>query len=250
MTRRTSETHVSEALAVGEKIAACFGVDDFRCLSTRPLRAAELAIGHFSHLYEENSPPVILPADDAFLVMLYLIDVEHQDIWPDRPPAPFKIYPKGSICLISLKEGASIAVRGRFEALAFHIPISHLAELAEEIGEQRVASLKTCRGMEDQIIRDLGAALMPVFDMPEDDMKATLLAHVGLAFNAHIVHRYGLSPQPTLSANKCLTAHSRTGYTIAQVAAACGFETELEFATTFEAATGSTPLQWRSRYRH
>lgn len=183
---------MSDALPVGEKIADYFGTNNARSLMTRPLRKAELSITHLRRHYEDTDRPVILPADDAFLVVLYLIDVEHRDVWPDRPPAPLKLYPKGSICLISLKQGAGIAIRGSFEALVFHIPRQHLAELADEAGEPRVDDLAICRGIEDRTVRDIGAALMPLFDMA-DDVRDRLLVHVALAFNAHIAQRYGRS---------------------------------------------------------
>lgn len=181
---------MSDALPVGEKIADYFGTNNARSLMTRPLRRAELSITHLRRHYEDTDRPVILPADDAFLVVLYLIDVEHRDVRPDLPPAPLKLYPKGSICLISLKQGAGIAIRGEFEALVFHIPRQHLAELADEAGEPRVDDLAICRGIEDRTVRDIGAALMPLFDMA-DDVMDRLLVHVALAFNAHIAQRYG-----------------------------------------------------------
>jgi hypothetical protein len=188
----TSETHVSEALPVGERIAEYFGTDNARLMMTRPLRRAELSITHLWRNYEDGDQPVILPADDAFLVVLYLTDVEHRDVWPDRPAAPIKSYPKGSICLISLRQGAGIAIRGGFEALVFHIPRQHLVELADEAGEPRVEDLLICRGIEDRTVQNIGAALMPLFDMA-DDVRDRLLVHVALAFNAHIAKRYGRS---------------------------------------------------------
>jgi len=188
-----SETELIEAAAASEKIAACFGIADARALLIRPLRNATLAVVHLCHFYDDEKPPIVLPADDAFLLMLYLIDVEHCDVWPDRAPAALKTYPKGSICLISLKDGAAISIRGRFEALAFHMPRTHLAELALEAREPLVDHLETCRGTDDPVIRNLGAALMPMFDMP-DEVRDTLLPHVGLALNVHIAHRYGHSP--------------------------------------------------------
>ncbi|AYD04054.1 hypothetical protein [Neorhizobium sp. NCHU2750] len=181
---------MSDGFATGDRMAEYFGTDNARSLVIRPLRRAELAITHLWGHYDEGDRPVSLPPDDAFLVVLYLIDVEHQDIWPDRPPAALKTYPKGSICLISLRQGAAIAIRGRFEALVFHIPAAHLAELADEAGEPRVDDLMVCRGAEDRTIRNIGAALMPLFDMA-DDVRDRLLIHVALAFNAHIAHRYG-----------------------------------------------------------
>ncbi|WFR97918.1 hypothetical protein [Rhizobium tumorigenes] len=177
-------------MAAGEKIAECFGTENARFLRSRPLRRAELSITHLWCQYDDGDNVVDFPADDAFLVVLYLIDVEHRDIWLDRPPAPIKTYPKGSICLVSLRQGATIAIRGNFEALVFHVPCALLAELADEAGEPRVNDLAVCRGAEDQTVRSIGSAILPLFDLA-DDVRDRLLPHVALAFNAHIAHRYG-----------------------------------------------------------
>lgn len=188
--RKQARPLVNNAFAAGEKMADCFRADNARTLVTIPLRRAVLSVTHLGRDYEDGDPPVMLPPESAFLVVLYLTDVEHRDVWPDRPPAPLKLYPKGSICLINLQQGAGIAVEGRFEALIFHIPYEHLAELADEAGEPRVDDLLVCRGIEDQTVRNIGAALMPLFDMA-DDVRDRLLVHVALAFNAHIAQRYG-----------------------------------------------------------
>lgn len=191
--------------------------------------------------------------------MLYLVDVDHFDIWPDRPPAPLKRYPKGSICLINLKDGAAISVRGQFEALAFYIPRTHLAELAEEAAEPYVDDLVTCRGIDDHVIRNLGSALMPMFDMP-DEVRDTLLPHVGLAFNAHLAHRYGRSPAQSLSATGRLspTQEKRIKMYIAanlsgdkpldDIAEATGFSVD-ELCSGFVETTGQSVLEWISACR-
>lgn len=246
-------------MAAGDRIAASFRVKAARALAIRPLREAQLSIVHLTHDYEDGDDPVFLPPDDAFLVMLYLVDVDHCDIWPDRPPALLKRYPQGSICLINLTGGAAISVRGRFEALAFHIPSAHLGELAEEAGEPRIDNLVTCRGVDDPVIRDLGAALMPMFDMP-DEVKDMLLPHVGLAFNAHLAHRYGRSPAQSLSATGLLTsmqekriktyiaANLSRQIGIDQIADASGFAVD-ELCSGFMATTGQSVLEWISACR-
>lgn len=76
---------------------------------------------HVSRDYAEQDTAVVIPADVRFLIVLYIIDVEHSGIWPNRPPSPPKLYTKGSICLNSLAHGAAIAVRGQFEALVIHL---------------------------------------------------------------------------------------------------------------------------------
>jgi AraC-like DNA-binding protein len=246
-------------LTAGDRIAASFNVGAARALAIRPLRKAWLSVVHLDHDYEDGDDPVALPPDDAFLVMLYLIDVDHCDIWPDRPPNPLKRYPQGSICLINLRDGASISVRGRFEALAFHIPSAHLGELAEEAGEPRINSLVTCRAVDDPVIRDLGAALMPMFDMP-GEVRDMLLPHVGLAFNAHLAHCYGRSPKQNLSRTGRLTsmqekrikayitANLSRQIGIDQIADASGFDVD-ELGSGFVATTGQSVLEWISACR-
>jgi AraC-like DNA-binding protein len=253
------ETSARESLAAGDRIAASFRVEAARALAIRPLREAQLSVVHLAHDYENGDDPVYLPPDDAFLVMLYLVDVDHCDVLPDVPPAPLKRYAKGSICLINLNSGAAISVRGRFEVLAFHIPSAHLGELAEEAGEPRIDNLVTCRGVDDAVIRDLGAALMPMFDMP-DEVRDTLLPHVGLAFNAHLAHRYGRSPAQSLSATGLLTsmqekriktyiaANLSRQLGVDQIADASGFAVD-ELCSGFMATTGQSVLEWISACR-
>ncbi|WP_244564791.1 helix-turn-helix transcriptional regulator [Rhizobium sullae] len=252
------ETHVSEALAVSEEIAACFGIDAARTLAIRPLRESKLAVVHLDHSYDgEHS--VFLPTDDAFLVMLYLLDVDHCDIRLDGARMPVKTYPKGSMCLISLTNGAGISIRGRFEALAFHIPSTLFLELAEEAGEPRIYDLATCRGIDDQVVRNIGGALMPMFDMP-DEVRDTLLPHIGLALSAHLSHRYGRSPVQYLSGTgrlsrlqeKRIKAYIATNLSgqiaIEKIAEACGFSVE-ELCSGFLKATGQSVSEWIAAYQ-
>ncbi|WP_428423594.1 helix-turn-helix domain-containing protein [Pararhizobium sp.] len=253
------KTNVSEVLAASDRISASFGVAEAKALLIRPLSDATLSVVHLGRSYGDGDDPIILSPDDAFLVMLYLVDVDHCDVWPDRPSAPLKRYPKGSICLISLKDGAAISVRGHFEALAFHIPSAHLAELTDEAGEPRVDNLVTCRGIDDQVIRNLGAALMPMFDMP-DEVRDTLLPHIGLAFNAHLAHRYGRSPAQYLATSGRLSptqerriknymaANLSRDINIDEIADASGFSSG-DLASGFMKTTGHSVREWLSTNR-
>ncbi|MDW5316003.1 AraC family transcriptional regulator [Rhizobium sp. PL01] len=246
-------------MAASDRIAASFGVEASKALLIRPLGDAALSVVYLDRFYEDGAAPVFLSPDDAFLVTLYLVDVDHFDVWPDRPAAPLKRYPKGSTCLINLKDGAAISVRGRFEALAFHIPSAHLAELTDEAGEPLVDNLATCRGIDDQVIRNLGAALIPMFDMP-DEVRDTLLPHIGLAFNAHLAHRYGRSPIQRLPASGRLSATQEKrvkAYMAAnlsrdvhldEIADASGLSTDA-LMTGFRKTTGQSVEEWLSSNR-
>lgn len=182
---------MSQTSAVADKMREWFQAGSARTLVTRPLRDTEMTMAHVARDYAEHDPAVVIPADDAFLIVLYLTDVEHSDIWQDRPPSPLRIYPEGSICLVNLANGAAIAVRGQFEALVIHLPRKHLAELAEQTGEPPVDDLAVCRGIDDPTVRNIGAALLPLIG--EYEVDQSLVAHIALALNAHIAHCYGRS---------------------------------------------------------
>ncbi len=70
-------------------------------LVMRPLESTEMTVGYVLRDYTGQDLAVTIPADDAFLIMVYLTDVEHSDIWPNRPPTSLRMYPRGSICLIN-----------------------------------------------------------------------------------------------------------------------------------------------------
>jgi len=245
---------VSEWLAVSEKIAASFGAKAARALVIRPLRDAHLTVVHLQQCYEHGNSRVILEPDNAFLVMLYLEDAEHSDIGLDERLEPIKIYPKASICLVSLKQGAAISINGQLDVLAFHVPIAHLAELTEEAGEPRIDDFLICRGLHDQVIRNMGAALMPMFDMP-DEVRDTLVPHIGLAFIAHLAHKYGRSPAQHLSASgqftsmqeKRIKTYINTNLSrdigLEDISVASGFSVE-ELSSGFEETTGQSISEW------
>lgn len=241
-------------MKVNEKIAASFGVDAARAFIVKPLGEAQLTVLHIEKCYEHGDSQVVLAADNAFMVMLYLRDAQHCDIASDGSLGPTKTYANGSICLVSLAKGAAISVEGTLDVLIFHIPVSHLAELAEEAGEPRIDDLSICRGLHDQVIHNMGAALMPLFDMP-DQARDTLVPHIGLAFLAHIAHRYGRSPAQSLSASGRLTplqekrikTYINTNLSrdigIEDIAIASGFSVP-DLSSGFEKTTGQSVDGW------
>lgn len=241
-------------MAVSEKIAAGFGTEAARALVIRPLREANLTVLHLDHEYENSNGRVILEPDNAFLVMLYLADAQHSDIGSDERLEPVKTYPEASICLVSLKQGAAISINGRLNVLVFHVPVAHLAELAEEAGEPMVDDFLICRGLHDQVIRNMGAALMPMFDMP-DEVRDTLVPHIGLAFIAHIAHKYGRSPAQHLSPSRQLTSlqekriktyiatNLSRDINLTDISMASGFSVE-DLSLGFEETTGQSIGDW------
>lgn len=186
---KMNETRLGEVLPVTATIAACFGVSKPKSLAVRPFRDTEISVVHLDRSANQ-ARLVNLPPDDAYLITLYLVDVEHRDVPQGGSATAFRVYHKGSICLIDLKPGAAIEIRGQFEALAFHIPRRYLDELSAHGGEPPVAELRTCRGTDDEVVESLGAALTSMFDIPRET-RSQALTHIVVAFGAHLIHRYG-----------------------------------------------------------
>lgn len=246
-------------MAVSDRILKGFGADAASELVIRPLRDARLTVLKFECADGEDAHRVNLQREDAFLVMLYLIDVEHADVLPDQNLTPLRKYAEGSICLVDLRDGAAISIRGRFEVMAIHIPAPHLTELTQEAGEPEIVSFTTCRGMDDPVVRNIGAALMPMFDMP-DEVRDTLLPHIGLALLAHLAHRYGRSPPQQLAPDGRLTtmqerrikmymtANLSRDIGVDEIAAANGFDVP-NLLYGFVETTGQTIQGWLSHSR-
>ncbi|WP_428924770.1 hypothetical protein [Marinibacterium sp. SX1] len=134
---------------------------------------------------------VALPARDSWFLMLYLAPAMHADILAGGARLPLRTYPAGSICLVDLRRGAAIAIRGRLQALALGLPRDLLAEIADMgagPGRPRPTGLRCLRGVPDPVIASLSRALLPLFDAP--DLPGPLLRHLAVAICAHLLHSY------------------------------------------------------------
>lgn len=211
---------------------------------------------HIDFAVDSAGRTVVLPAKDGFLLLLYLADTNHSDLLPNRPPSAKRACDKGSICLISLRNGASVNIHRDFHALAFHIPSLLLEELCLEAGEVPVVDLLTCRGVKDEVLWNLSTALLPIFDVPAPSQQA-LLQQLGLALSAHIAHRYGCLPKGdsvVLSlelrqkrAKDFMIANFERRVDLQDVASASGLA--VSDLTDDFAGTGAGAMQWLTHYR-
>ncbi len=252
----TGGTVVTIQAESGGFIAACFGENSAATLVTTPLESAEMTITHMDFSVGSSGRTVVLPSSDGFLLLLYLADTCHSDLWPNRPPSAKRDYCKGSICLISLSNEASICIHSAFHALAFHVPSRLLEELCLEAGEVPVVDLLTCRAVKDAVIWNLSTALLPIFDAPMT-MPSVLLQQVGLALSAHIAHRYGCLPGGegvVLSsalrhkrAKDFMIANFERVVDVSDIAAVSGISAN-DLTDDF-AGTGAGALHWLMQYR-
>ncbi|OLP62535.1 hypothetical protein BJF93_01695 [Xaviernesmea oryzae] len=167
----------------------CFGLRQAPCLSIAPLAQALLASAHLHvSLGGRADCPIVIAPQPAYLMMAYRQDAWHCDVAADGTRAPVRLYPRGSICLVDLREGASIILHSDLDAMAFIIPESLLDEIADFAGEP-AAPLLCQRGQPDTVIACLVMAWASL--MQAATRSDAVLRHTARAICLHLVHAYG-----------------------------------------------------------
>ncbi|MGV8937391.1 MAG: helix-turn-helix domain-containing protein [Allorhizobium sp.] len=249
------EDDLKSELSVG----GLFGVADAPFLVTRPVRDADLSVTHLVCCLEPGATRVVcIPKQDCYFLMLYLDDSYHCDLTPDGEESAVRHYRKGSICLVDLAEGASIRLHDTLHSLAFMIPRRLLNEVSEFSKAPKARNLRCRRGENDEVMRNLGTVLLPLFE-PEQPKPSPVLGHVAVAICAHLLHQHGdmsadSKPGPDLSvwqekaAKDFMAAHFTDNIEVSMVAKAAGLA-EARFSVGFEKVTGQTPDEWLAAYR-
>ncbi len=258
-----------------------FGTPDAPCLRTIPMEAAIFSVTRIrKRLTRALQPEVALPACEAYFLMLYLEDAEHADIRADGARSPARRYARGSICLVDLRKGASIALHSDLNALAFVLPKRLIAEVAALSPTAKPQRLMCRRGEADSILCSLGLALLALFERV-DSTPRELLQHVAVAVCAHLLHHHSTEIQgdeggnPFDGSNDPTASHNRQEATraahqlqmrrrvaqakqllrasslpLGSIAFLCGFSSLSHFTTVFLGETGTTPQAWRSAPLH
>ena len=158
---------VGIAAGQNDGIGAAFGLPAAPSLRVVPARVAPFTATRLDlRGAGDGLTRVALPARDSWFLMLYLAPAMHADILAGGARLPLRTYPAGSICLVDLRRGAAIAIRGRLQALALGLPRDLLAEIADMgagPGRPRPTGLRCLRGVPDPVIASLSRALLPLF---------------------------------------------------------------------------------------
>nr|WP_237358515.1 MULTISPECIES: AraC family transcriptional regulator [Rhizobium] len=202
---------------------------------------------------------VSLPPAEAYFLMLYIKDASHCDVAPDGTESETRRFRQGSICLVDLAHGACIRLVSDLDSLAFQLPRELLREIAEFSTAPKAIRLRCRRGEEDDVMRNLGGALLPLFDR-QGNSHTPLLQHIAIAIGAHLLHVYGdhggggeaHSTQLTVwqekSAKDFMIDHFADQFPMGAAASAAGVSLR-RFIEGFKGVTGQTPQQWLVRYR-
>ncbi|QFY63455.1 helix-turn-helix transcriptional regulator (plasmid) [Rhizobium grahamii] len=237
-----------------------FGTPEAPCLTTIPIRSASFSVTKIRReLGGRETADVELPASNAYFLMLYLDDAWHSDIRPDGSRAPVRLYEKGSICLVDLRNPTAITLHSNLHALAFVLPRSLFDEVADISTSTKLHRLRCRRGEPDSVLGNLAVALLPLFENANMSPPA-LLQHLAAAVCAHLLHDYSdetlrngvadssLSVGQEKAAKEFMLDNLGKELSVPAIAAAVGLSVN-HFSQEFRRATGFTPHQWLTRMR-
>lgn len=246
-----------------EQVGRSFGVAGAPCLTAVPVKSAGFSVTRLTKDVMGGVPvPARLPAENAYFLMLYLNDVSHCDIRADGSLTRMRLYPRGSICLVDLKDGVSIMLLSRLDSLAFVIPYELIDELGDLSSDLTACGLHCRRGEADAVIGHMGQALLPLFERADLASTATL-RHMAIALCTHLLQDYGylpgmaeaLRPPPTLlskvqvqAAKDFVLENLHENLSVTQIAKAAGVSAR-QLSVGFREATGYTPYQWLLQLR-
>lgn len=242
----------------GDTLAHTFCVSSPDILITRSFKTAQVAVNRLSLKLDQLLMTPRIPPEDTFIAGFHLAGNDNE-VWKRGRRHFSYSYSPNEMYLANLVDEWAIHPKCPLEALVFYIPRSVLNELADEAGVRRVADLDCVRAIIDPVVINLAAILLPVFDdlkgasaLFVDQVVQTLCVHLTLrygGFQAHRVQRNtGLTPRQAARAKEFMAARCADDITLADVAEQCGLSRG-HFVKAFRLSTGTTPHQWRQRYR-
>ncbi len=250
---------MSSRRVYGDAVAHSLRLPGFSARATQVLPKSQIGISRLSIGVDRLGMTATIPAEDTFIVAMYLTEVRHHELWSRGRPYLVQGYSPYSIRIVNLVEEFSAYIKYPHESLVFYIPRDALNEFTDEAGIKRIAHLSCIPGTIDPVLKHLGASLQAAFD-GRGEVSQLFVDHVAMAICAHLVDTYGGAQIPIIKAKGGLTAsqvarakeymseNCDKDISLLEVATACGLSRGY-FAKAFKATTQLTPHQWRLRYR-
>jgi AraC family transcriptional regulator len=242
----------------GDPIARSLGLNDAPSFVVRSLRNAQVVATRISCGLGQIGRTPQVPAEDTFIVAMYLTRLEKHQLFSRNRPFLSQGYDANSMRIVNLLGEFSALIAQPHETLNFHIPRFALEEMSEEAGGRWRSDLTCAPGTVDPIMVNLAGALLPAFERPEQTNRLFVDSMI-LAVCSHLVGGYGggfrrsaprggLTPAQASRAKEMLSDNVAGDILLADIARECGLSRQY-FTRAFKATTGVAPHRWLQQYR-
>ena len=203
----------------------------------------------------------LMPPEDAFAVALNTRACAAFDYSVEGKPVVKTSVRAGDVMIHDMNGDPICDVHSPFRTLMFYLPRKTLSEIAYSASAPQIGGLQLDSGLAvfDPIMSQLGAALLPALERP-DEACGLFVDHVLMAACMHIAYVYGhmrntarpvrggLAPWQERRAKEILHANLRGEISVSSLATECGLSVG-HFARAFRQSTGVAPHRWLSMQR-
>ena len=254
-------------------------VDDRPRLPHRPPASVDRTPTTHRHLKESSSIPSVVRADSfaitrlespvgladritkvssvpALLVSVSIksLAIGDYQLWLDDKHVPTPYIPAFRSNVIDLDAQPSCWVGSAFDYVLFHVPRTHLNDIAADLGIDPVETYRLSLDEEDLVLTQLTKSILPYIGQP--GWPAPLaLDHLNLILGAHLLQKYaglrkptatsvgGLGPWQKRRATELLNENLAGRIQLSQLAQECGLSIS-HFARSFKASFGVSTHRW------
>jgi AraC-like DNA-binding protein len=194
-------------------------------------------------------------AQDAFYVILQLIEQPAHAFWEDGRLCPAPVASRGSMHIADLNAAPAAVLTGRFDSINILLPRRYLDVFTDDCGTKRIERLQTLVPWRtrDPILAQLAPLFVQAFE-GGSTVSRLFAEQLAVAAVAHICERYGgalplalrvagLAPWQERRAREMIAANLAKEVSLAEIAAVCNLS-QTYFSKAFKVSTGMTPNAW------
>jgi AraC family transcriptional regulator len=256
--RTESEAPATRTKTFGDPIGRSFGLPKSPKLVTRSLRASQIALSRLSLGPEHVGMSDKVPAEDSFVMALYLTNIARHELWNRDKLHLSRGYAAHTIRIVNLLGEFRSHIFDPHETVVAYMPRSALDSFTDEHATRRIQDLRCEPGMSDAVVSQLTTAATQAFERP-DEADALFVEHLILALASHLIRAYGGGPAPIPEKGRLSPAQARRAQdfmvsrcsdniSLAEVAKVCNLSRG-HFIKAFRVTTGLTPHQWLQQRR-
>jgi AraC-like DNA-binding protein len=240
--------------AYGDGLVKYFRADASSHLATRALRKSKLAVTRIWRDTPGHGLTTPLPPEPAFSVLLQLRDSPKRELFIGGRSVYRGGYAARTTSIVDLEEEPTAYLESPFDVMHFYVSRAALNEITDEQGAPRIGTLTCERGVFDQTVWHLGAALLPALERP-DEIGAMYADHLLLATHTYFAaafggmrlpsfsRRGGLAPWQVRCATDLMIDRLGDDISLSEAAGACGLSPNY-FARAFKQSVGTPPHRW------